>query len=140
MDMIAETAARIAGMTPNVGVWPVARASDTEDNGGLRFALDRVAAVAAEAGKVAADVKDNLTQHMLRCEAGNAAIARDVSDLRRDVCRAHEELAKNLGELKEFIGKIVRWGVFALILLFAITLLGLENALGLYKTITGLKP
>jgi hypothetical protein len=104
-------------MTEIKGTKPVARAADTEQNGGLHYAVERIAADAANAGKTAQEVKESLMEHILRCEAINAGIGRDVSAMRKDA----------------FYGRIV------LAVILAIQILGIENAWGVFKFIRGLK-
>lgn len=113
----------------------MARPPDNEDNDSHGFAVERARA----AGKIATDVRVALMEHVLRCEARAIGMARDIGDMRRDLLRSQQETCDEFNELKGLIRKIVRYGVPALAVLFIIQLLGLENAVGIFKAMRGLQ-
>ncbi len=105
----------------------MARAADTEENGGLRFALARVADDVSKAEEKVSEIGQALQSHMLRCESAALMTHRDLSDL-----------SKQVEALNAMVRKGARWGGPVILIMFAIQMFGFENAFGVFKMIKGL--
>lgn len=101
---------------------------------------DRATEEGREVSQLARDTARVLEAHMIRCEAGADTIARDIKDLRKDVCQAHAQITKELLAQTATMAKIIKWGGGAIILVIIVQVVGLEDAIGIVKWVRSMKP
>jgi len=106
----------------------VARATDSEANGGLRFALERVSDRVDKIENVAETAERAIDRHVLECKAA-------YSDFRRDL----QDVAKAVQTQTELTWKVIYIAGPAFLILFAVQILGVERAFNIFDSIRQVK-
>lgn len=110
------------------GTAMVARSSDSEGNGGLRFALDRLVERINKVEVTADTAERVIDRHTIECRAAYAEFRRDLADV-----------SKNVKELSDLIWRAIYIGLPALGLMFLVQVLGVERAFTLTDSLKQLK-
>jgi hypothetical protein len=106
----------------------VARATDSEDNGGLRFAFDRMSTRVDKVEETAVIAERGIDRHMLECKAAYAEFRRDLQDV-----------SKQIQTLTDLVWRMIYVACPVLLILFAVQILGIERAFNVFDSIRQVK-